>query len=386
MAHLSPIVFTCATVAAAMTLLVARKWQPSGPGAARDVRGLLVLALAYSTGVGYLVSAAASDLLARKSTALMGKNLGGTIHPLSWLLMAPYHLGLRLKLGVQRLISAEPLYNRVLPGWYIGGWPWSAGELPSDSPSVLDCTCELPRTAHRHRYCCLPIWDTQVPTTPQLERGVAFAVAERALGKSVYVHCAHGHGRSALLLIACLLEAGQVSSWEEGLALLQSVRPKVKLNSRQRLALESWVQRRRGGLLQMQPLGHAAHVHSHAAGHGHGHGTAAGAGAGDAAVVAVATAVERPASAVHRSALSGGSSSGGGNSGGVLHLVAEAVGAGGGGAVGGGGGGGHSPLANGHGHGAVAAGTGMGSGASSLGVMADVTLTGGDGPGGKKLS
>ncbi|KAG2444456.1 hypothetical protein HXX76_001209 [Chlamydomonas incerta] len=377
MAHLSPIVFTCATVAAALTLLVARKWQPSGPGAARDVRGLLVLALAYSSGVGYMVAAAASDLLARKSTPLMGKNLGGSIHPLSWVLMLPYHLGLRVKLGLQRLVSTEPLYNRVLPGWYIGGWPWSAGELPAEVPSVLDCTCELPRTAHRHRYCCLPIWDTQVPTTPQLERGVAFAVAERALGKSVYVHCAHGHGRSALLLIACLLEAGQVSSWEEGLALLQSVRPKVKLNVRQRLALEAWVQRRFGSLLQMQPLSQAlGQAHSH----GHSHGVAA---AADDAAVAVATALERPASAVHRSGLSVGSSSGG-NSGGVPHLVSEAVGAGG---SAGGGGGSHSPMAHGHGHGAsAAAAAGMGSGASSAGVLADVTLTGGDEPTGKKLS
>ncbi|GIL73686.1 hypothetical protein Vretifemale_3819 [Volvox reticuliferus] len=167
--------------------------------------------------------------------------------------MLPYHLGLRVKLGAQRLMSTEPLYNRVLPGWYIGGWPWSSSELPSDSPSVLDCTCELPRT-HRNRYFCLPVWDTQAPPSALIERGVVFALTERAQGKSVYIHCAHGHGRSALLLIACLLEAGQVSSWEEGLALLKAVRPRVHLNRRQRQALEAWARSRSKGGLQMHAL------------------------------------------------------------------------------------------------------------------------------------
>ncbi|KXZ48747.1 hypothetical protein GPECTOR_25g331 [Gonium pectorale] len=189
--------------------------------------------------VGYLVALASTDLFARSTTKLMGKHPNGRIHLLSWLLLLPYHAGMRVKVGIQRLVSDEPLYNRVLSGWYIGGWPRAAGELPPDGPSVLDCTCELPRT-HRSRYLCLPIWDTQAPSVSQVDRGVAFAMAERSLGRPVYVHCAHGHGRSALLLLACLLEARQVGSCEEGLALLQAVRPRVRLNARQRLALEAW--------------------------------------------------------------------------------------------------------------------------------------------------
>ncbi|EFJ42305.1 hypothetical protein VOLCADRAFT_121563 [Volvox carteri f. nagariensis] len=217
-----------------------------------------VMVLGYSAFVGYTVALAASRLLAGSSTKLLGKrSSSGIIHPLGWLMMLPYHLGLRVKLGVQRLISSEALYNRVLPGWYIGGWPWSGSELPPDSPSVLDCTCELPRT-HRNRYMCLPIWDTQAPTPALIERGVAFALTERALGKSVYVHCAHGHGRSALLLIACLLEAGHVATWEEGLAVLKAARPRVHLNSRQRQALEGWVHSRGGrDGVQMQALSSA---------------------------------------------------------------------------------------------------------------------------------
>jgi hypothetical protein len=42
----------------------------------------------------------------------------------------PYHLGLRLKLYIQRRVSTEPLYDKILPGLYLGGWPESAGKLP----------------------------------------------------------------------------------------------------------------------------------------------------------------------------------------------------------------------------------------------------------------
>ena len=42
---------------------------------------------------------------------------------------------------------------------YIGGWPSSKKWMPPGNPSVVDCTCELPRH-HNNTYLCLPTWDT----------------------------------------------------------------------------------------------------------------------------------------------------------------------------------------------------------------------------------
>ena len=42
---------------------------------------------------------------------------------------------------------------------YIGGWPSSPKWMPPGNPSVVDCTCELPRR-HNNTYLCLPTWDT----------------------------------------------------------------------------------------------------------------------------------------------------------------------------------------------------------------------------------
>ncbi|GLI61231.1 hypothetical protein VaNZ11_003531 [Volvox africanus] len=304
--QLSYIVFTCATVPTCLALALA--WPSRWQLGREPLRCASVLALGYSAAVGYTVALAASSFLACTSTKLMGKCMSGYIHPLSWLFMLPYHLGLRIKLGTQRLVSTEPLYNRVLPGWYIGGWPWSGSELPSDSPSVVDCTCELPRT-HHNRYLCLPAWDTQAPTSALIDRGVTFALAERSQGKPVYIHCAHGHGRSALLLIACLLEAGHVGSWEEGLALLKAVRPRVHLNRRQRQALEAWARSRGKGGLQMQSLSTTA---------------AAAAGTASASSLAVMTGGPGVSSAWQRRGSTGGSEGGGDPDGGArVHLLAD---------------------------------------------------------------
>lgn len=36
--------------------------------------------------------------------------------------MWPYHAALRAKLGLKRLVSAEPTWNAVADDLYIGGW------------------------------------------------------------------------------------------------------------------------------------------------------------------------------------------------------------------------------------------------------------------------
>lgn len=133
----------------------------------------VILFLSYLAAVGYITALAATDTLAHRSTFLLGKvihnkltcchrtmstvfsflvhllvtvadepchqplavgmdvivlffsNKGGfgsqtpkgTISWWGYLLFWPYHVGLRLKLRVQSLLSTEDPYNEILPGW-----------------------------------------------------------------------------------------------------------------------------------------------------------------------------------------------------------------------------------------------------------------------------
>lgn len=74
----------------------------------------------------------------------------------------------------------------------------------------------------------------------QIDQGVEWCLREVSKGNSIFIHCAHGHGRSATLMCACFLELGLASSIEHGISLMQSVRPLVSVGPRQRGLLELW--------------------------------------------------------------------------------------------------------------------------------------------------
>lgn len=134
----------------------------------------------------------------------------------------------------------------------------------------------------------------------QIEQGVQWALAQRAEGRPVLVHCAHGHGRSATVLAAILIGAlpcwlgcswllvygasgrgsraqlegpmaapntcpctahapsrrslypfpcaadGHASGPADAEALMKAERPRVRLNTRQRAALKRWAAARGG--------------------------------------------------------------------------------------------------------------------------------------------
>jgi len=205
----------------------------------------------------------------------------------------------------------EPLFNEIVPGLYVGGWPRRGGQVPAGS-SVLDVTCELPRVPQgegggggdgggggssggssgdgadaegrplrpRQRrgatgsaaaanggggggnggggsgppspsYLNLPCWDTHTPTPAAIERAVAWALGERRAGHSIYVHCAHGHGRSATVAGAVLIASGAASDAPGAVRLMQAARPRVRLNRRQAAALDGWVALRAGRGVEM---------------------------------------------------------------------------------------------------------------------------------------
>jgi len=88
----------------------------------------------------------------------------------------------------------ESVHDMIVEGLYLGGWPFLLKHLPPGNPSVIDCTCELPRSSFvpKDEYLCLATWDTRAPTPSQIELAARWACEKRSKGKPVYVHCAFG--------------------------------------------------------------------------------------------------------------------------------------------------------------------------------------------------
>lgn len=138
------------------------------PGlAAWSLRHMLPLPVScvlwHVSGSGLVVAVAASEALAGRTTGLLGKvgiargggrqqqtgprparrphpasrlllalqRADGTIDPVRFTLLWPYHVGLRAKLALQRRFSSEPSFDQVTPDHYIGAWPSEQNLVPT---------------------------------------------------------------------------------------------------------------------------------------------------------------------------------------------------------------------------------------------------------------
>lgn len=87
-----------------------------------------------------------------------------------------------------------------------------------------------------------------MPTVIQIDFAVRWAKYQWDNGYSIYVHCAHGHGRSVVILCACLICFQIVGDKTEGLLIIKNRRPKIKLNKLQNQVLDMWIRMWRKGL------------------------------------------------------------------------------------------------------------------------------------------
>jgi hypothetical protein len=129
-----------------------------------------------------------------------------------------------------RLLSREAAFNTIDDDLVIGR-RLLAGEAPDGFDHYVDLTAEFEEPAPvrtRPGYRCLPILDASVPSFVELTETVEGAAAGRT-----FVHCAQGHGRTGLFALALLLHRKRVQTIEEGVGLLQSLRPAVRLNRNQ---------------------------------------------------------------------------------------------------------------------------------------------------------
>ena len=137
---------------------------------------------------------------------------------------------------------AEQPYNEVVPGIFLGRYPWpqlqktrccpgafptacGSGGASEPACGVVDMCCEFP--AHgaivaqsQGLYRCLPCLDGDMPA----DEAAFVAMCQEVAGwdKSVYVHCANGRGRSACVVVMLLVLRGHA---EVSLPLLCPLRP-----------------------------------------------------------------------------------------------------------------------------------------------------------------
>jgi hypothetical protein len=169
--------------------------------------------------------------------------------PLVRAILLPY-LGLAgLTLSLARRIDREDPMNPFAPGLFIGRLPF-----PSDwdrlatagITAVLNLCWEFPRpsgVAGRPDVVVayVPILDGAAPSASQLREAVERVGGWRAEGKTVLIHCAQGHGRSATVAAAVLCRLGLATEAADALAQVRAARPRARPSRAQRDALERFV-------------------------------------------------------------------------------------------------------------------------------------------------
>jgi protein-tyrosine phosphatase len=197
-------------------------------------------------GVAFLYSAISFLLLsiayAGAGAGLLLKQASGRHSILGMLLFGPYFVLNALTFILYRLMSKEPAYAQVAPNVFFGR-RLTPGECKEERwNSVLDLAGEFAEVQQLRKlagYKSLPVLDATAPMEDQLRLAVSW-MADRAASGPVYVHCALGHGRSACVVIAYLLSVGAVGTVGEGVLLLRSLRPGVRLHPVQRKRLRAF--------------------------------------------------------------------------------------------------------------------------------------------------
>jgi hypothetical protein len=179
-----------------------------------------------------------------------GPVLRGEVHRWLWPLLLPY---LMVSLGLYvlaRLGRREEVVCEVVPGVYLGPRLFDRERAKLEATGVyvvVDLTSELPvsRVYGRAPFTrvALPLLDRSVPDAQQLDALVDALAARVRKGERLFVHCAFGRGRSALVACALVIALGHANTADGSLERVKAARPAVRLRSDAREALRGFAAR-----------------------------------------------------------------------------------------------------------------------------------------------
>jgi len=203
-----------------------------------DLAGWLAIIVAYAGASCFFLALAYAGI----GTGLFGKRKSGEHSLQSWLLFTPYFLVNSLIARLHRNLSREPPFAEVVPNLFYGrrlGEVEARVSVAIGWVSVLDLAPEFAEASTLRAlpgYRSFPILDATAPSEDELRDAIHWLSRAVTVGP-VYVHCALGHGRTGCVVIAYLITTGVITSAMEGVRLLRSQRPGVRLNRTQLRAL-----------------------------------------------------------------------------------------------------------------------------------------------------
>lgn len=147
--------------------------------------------------------------------------------------------------NIWRLTRAGEPCQEIAPGIWLGRRP-RVHEMPPLVETLVDMTSEFQSSAAaRGRvYFCTPTLDH---TAPPLEVFSRLIDDLNARDGEIYIHCAHGHGRAAMVAAALLLKRRHAASIDEAYRQMKARRRGVVVNQEQRRLLERWMEKQLRG-------------------------------------------------------------------------------------------------------------------------------------------
>jgi hypothetical protein len=173
---------------------------------------------------------------------LLGKREDGSRGLAANVVLLPWWV---LQYGVShgsRRLGSEPPTQVIGPGVHIGRRPL-ARDVPPDVRHIVDLTAEFhvaEGVVDGRRYTCVRLLDATAPSDVVLARLVDDIVRR---DEPVLIHCAQGHGRSALVVACVLIARGDCVDADAALARITGIRPAVALKPAQRRALDAFAAR-----------------------------------------------------------------------------------------------------------------------------------------------
>ncbi len=171
--------------------------------------------------------------------AVFGKRIDGTVRTANSIVLLPFLLYLRGIWNLLRKFSREDQFNQLLDKVIIGRRPL-AREVAENVTVILDLTCEFSASLPQRqslRYANFPILDAAAPANDDLPR-LLILLESIPVNDLLYIHCANGHGRTALVASILLLIRGAAPDWQSAYQLAKQCRPECRLSSCQRKALK----------------------------------------------------------------------------------------------------------------------------------------------------